>query len=73
VEWLDCPECGLPAFVVHRFALRSTDGPIPHAVTVCPRMHHLSAIEDGAARPAPADPTPPSSCEEATPRESGAA
>ena len=45
VEWLDCPECGLPAFVVDRFAVRSTDGPVPHAVTMCARLHRLCATE----------------------------
>ena len=45
VEWLDCPECGLPAYVVDRFAVRSTDGPVPHAVIVCARLHRLCATE----------------------------
>ena len=41
VEFVDCPECGLPAYVEHRFAVRSTEGPVPHAVTLCPQLHRL--------------------------------
>jgi hypothetical protein len=52
VEWLDCPECGLPAFVVDRFAMRSTDGPVVHAVTICPRLHCLRATESDLVSPA---------------------
>lgn len=50
VELIDCPDCALPAYVEHRFAVRSTDGPIPHAVTICPRLHRLCTAE----APAPA-------------------
>ena len=46
MDWVDCPECGLPAYVVDRFIRPSTDGPLPHLITVCPRLHHLSTPED---------------------------
>lgn len=48
VEWLDCPECGLPASVLERFHVRSTDGPIPHAVTVCAQRHRICAAEESS-------------------------
>jgi hypothetical protein len=56
VEWLDCPECGLPAFVADRFAVRSTDGPVPHAVIVCARLHRLCATESDLGALTRADP-----------------
>src|SRR2546429_661759 len=27
LDWVDCPECGLPAYVLDRFVRPSTDGP----------------------------------------------
>ena len=30
---------------VEAFAVRSTDGPVPHAVIVCARLHRLCATE----------------------------
>ncbi|GAC1363099.1 MAG: hypothetical protein NVSMB32_04310 [Actinomycetota bacterium] len=48
IELVDCPECGLAAYVEHRFAVRSTEGPVPHAVTLCPRMHRLCTPEVGS-------------------------
>ena len=50
LDWVDCPECGLPAYVVDRFVRPSTDGPLPHAVTVCARMHHLCMTEETAGQ-----------------------
>jgi hypothetical protein len=35
VELTDCPECGLPAEVIERMTLQSTDGPIEHVKTRC--------------------------------------
>jgi hypothetical protein len=35
VELTDCPECGLPAEIVDRMVLRSTDGPVEHIKTRC--------------------------------------
>jgi len=46
IDWLDCPECGLPAYVLDRFVRPSTDGPLPHAITVCARMHRLCTTEE---------------------------
>ena len=46
--FLDCPEyvndertvrCGLPAEVVYRYAVASTDGPLDSAKILCPRQH----------------------------------
>ena len=45
-DWVDCPECGLPAYVLDRFVRPSTDGPLPHAVTVCARMHRLCTTDE---------------------------
>lgn len=45
---VDCPECGFPALVEHRFAVRSTDGPVSHAVTMCVQLHRLSTPEPQA-------------------------
>jgi hypothetical protein len=48
VRFLDCPEymnrehtvrCGLPAEVVYRYAVTSTDGPLESAKILCPRRH----------------------------------
>jgi hypothetical protein len=35
VEFTLCPECGLPAEVIGRVTLRSSDGPIEHVKTRC--------------------------------------
>jgi hypothetical protein len=35
VEFVLCPECGLPAEVIDRVTLQSSDGPIEHAKTRC--------------------------------------
>lgn len=35
----DCPDCGLPAEVVARSVLPSTDGPIEHLKTRCITGH----------------------------------
>jgi hypothetical protein len=58
VEWLECPECGLPAFVVERFEVRSTDGPVPHVATVCARLHRLCAPESDLGAVADHPPAP---------------
>lgn len=34
---VDCPECGLPAEVLDRFALESTDGSVEHLRIKCVR------------------------------------
>ena len=38
-ELTHCPDCGLPAEVVSRTALPSTDGPIDHVKTLCITGH----------------------------------
>src|SRR5260370_32492701 len=50
IDWVDCPECGLPAYVLDRFVRPSTDGPLPHAITVRARMHRLCTTEDPAGQ-----------------------
>lgn len=42
MEFVDCPECGLPAEVRDRFVLESTDGPIEHVKTQCVKRHCLT-------------------------------
>ena len=51
LDWVDCPECGLPAYVLERFVRPSTDGPLRHAVTVCARLHHLCTTEESDGDP----------------------
>lgn len=40
-EFVDCPEagCGLPAEVLDRFVLESTDGPVEHFRIRCVNRH----------------------------------
>jgi hypothetical protein len=35
LELTSCPECGLPAEVLDRFTLGSTDGPVEHVKVLC--------------------------------------
>ncbi len=39
VTFIDCPTCGLPAEVEHRYTVTSTDGPLESAKIRCPRGH----------------------------------
>ena len=50
-EFLNCPaylssdgaaRCGLPAEVVVRYTMESTDGPLESATIRCPRGHHFN-------------------------------
>lgn len=67
IELVDCPECAFPAFVEHRFAVRSTEGPVPHLVTMCVQLHRLCTPETGnLAIPEPVQ-------EEPTARDAGTA
>ena len=34
-----CPECGVPAEIIDRAALESTDGPMEHVKLQCVRRH----------------------------------
>ena len=47
-EFVDCPECGFPAMVEHRFSVASTEGPVTHAVTLCVQLHRLRTAEEVA-------------------------
>jgi hypothetical protein len=44
-----CPECGLPAIVLERMALESTDGPVEHVrlrcITGSPFLTPTSSLE----------------------------
>ena len=53
-----CPECGTTAAVQERFVLESTDGPIEHARTACPRGHHFLLSIDALTRPPLPTPVP---------------
>lgn len=53
-----CPECGTTAAVQERFVLESTDGPIEHARTACPRGHHFLLSIDALTRPPLPTPAP---------------
>ena len=39
MHYARCPECELPAEVIDRFSLYSTDGPIDHVKIACLRRH----------------------------------
>jgi hypothetical protein len=46
-DLLGCPdpECRAPAELIERFDLCSTDGPLPHVVTRCVRLHTFTVPE----------------------------
>ena len=55
VEYLDCPayindqgtvRCGLPAEVIDRFSLESTDGWLAAVAIVCPVNHRFNGVVD---------------------------
>ena len=48
-----CPECGLPAHIIERFALNGTDGLVGHVKMVCaaghvrtPRLDRVASVAD---------------------------
>ena len=60
--FLDCPEymnddpavrCGLPAEVVYRYAVASTDGPLESAKILCPRHHWFNGPIASLSRSSP--------------------
>jgi hypothetical protein len=66
IEFIECPahiddeatlRCGLPAEILDRFNLWSTDGWLAAAVIVCPAKHRFSAPLDSlvAQRPTSVD------------------
>lgn len=58
LEFVDCPECGFPAFVQHRFRVHSTHGDVSHLVTLCARLHRL-CMEEQPVPPPPERPGVP--------------
>jgi hypothetical protein len=47
MDYAHCPQCDLPAEVIDRFSLYSTDGPIAHVKTACIAGHVFTpAAED---------------------------
>jgi hypothetical protein len=46
MDYARCPECELPAEVVERFPLQSTDGPIVHVRIGCFAGHVLTPAAD---------------------------
>lgn len=40
------PDCGLDAEVVDEWVWQSTDGPIAHYATECPKRHRFYGITD---------------------------
>jgi hypothetical protein len=40
-DLIACPECLLPAEIIDQFVLTATDGPVPHARTVCVAGHRF--------------------------------
>jgi hypothetical protein len=54
VTFIDCPTCGLPAEVEHRYTVTSTDGPLESAKIRCPRGHWFSGpLESLIGAPVP--------------------
>jgi hypothetical protein len=59
LQFIDCPayvdqggesRCALPADVVERYSLGSTDGWVTAVAIVCPLGHHFSALLDSLTR-----------------------
>lgn len=44
---VSCPECGLPAEIVDRWELDSTEGPLAHVKTLCVRRHWFLLPAEG--------------------------
>jgi hypothetical protein len=56
VTFIECPSCGLPAEVEHRYTLTSTDGPLESAKIRCPHGHWYNGpLESLTGAAAPAD------------------
>jgi hypothetical protein len=56
-----CPECELPAEVMDRFALGSTDGPVDHVAVACPAGHYFRMAVDRLSAKAQEQPVEPDS------------
>lgn len=70
-RWLQtttCPECGLPAEVVVRHVMASTDGPVEHARVQCVGHHVFNLpVAMLAARPTVRTPADPARMSSSTP------
>jgi hypothetical protein len=44
MDYALCPQCDLPAEVIDRFSLPSTDGPIAHVKTACLAGHVFTPL-----------------------------
>jgi len=51
LELTNCPDCGLPAEVIDRSSLPSTDGPIEHVKTRCITGHWFMTPVGYGAQP----------------------
>ena len=52
LELTHCPDCGLPAEVIGRATMPSTDGPIEHVKTRCITGHwYMTPVGWEASRP----------------------
>ena len=49
MDYALCPQCELPAEVIDRFSLPSTDGPIAHIKTACFAGHVFTPPADDVA------------------------
>ena len=58
--FIDCPEymtadgeyrCGLPAAIIWRYTVQSSDGPVECVRTTCPRGHHMNGPAESMAVP----------------------
>lgn len=49
MDYALCPQCDLPAEVIDRFSLPSTDGPIAHVKTACLAGHVFTPPVDRVA------------------------
>ena len=61
MDYALCPQCELPAEVIDRFSLSSTDGPIAHIKIAClaghvftPPVESVTSLDPGAEAPATA-------------------
>ena len=44
LDLVGCPECGMPAEIVDRFDLPSTDGPVAHVKIQCLHRHWFTVL-----------------------------
>jgi hypothetical protein len=57
MELARCPECNLPARIVDRFKLPSTDGALEHVKVVCKEGHWFTPLASDVEVIAPAAPS----------------